>query len=260
MPEPKPAATVLLVRDGAAGVEVAMMRRSRKTGFMPAVRVYPGGRIDLADIAPAWEADYAPRAGLPLAAIVAAIRETFEEVGLLLAAGPVPEEVLGLRDQFREDEPPLPEFFAAHGLVPALDGFLPFGRWVTPEAEQKRYDTWFLLARAPAGQALRPHPAEASEGAWFLPEEVLRDADEGREFLAPPTLYTLEELAAQPDVDALFAWAAARTPPVCRPLLDYEGDTTRIILPGDALHEEKTPAYPGKATRIHYGAGRFWRS
>ncbi len=260
MAEARLATTVLLLRDGPEELEVAMIRRSRNTGFMPGVRVYPGGRVDAKDACPEWESAWTPHHGLSLTCVVAGLRETFEEVGLLLARGAVPEAALAERDAYRQQEPPLTDLYARHGLEPAFEDLALFGRWVTPEAERKRYDTWFLLARAPADQALRPHPAEATEGGWFQPRKVLAEATELPEFLAPPTLYTLEELADLPDVDAAFEFARGRIPPVCQPLLDYEDDNVRIVLPGDADHPERLPAYPGRPTRIYYGAGRFWRA
>lgn len=262
MAEARPAATVLLLRDGRNGLEVAMMRRSRKTGFLPNVLVFPGGAVDETDAEGFNLEDSPSRAGYPIAVGMAGIRETFEEVGLLLARGPngpPSDSVLQERDAYRELSPPMVDFLRDRGLEPAIADLVVMARWITPEAEPKRYDTWFFAARAPEGQDLRPHPDEASEAAWLRPGDVIAEAMAQRQFLAPPTLYVLEQVSAYSAAEAAFHEIQSSPTPVCRPVMELKGEGIQIYLPGDPQHPDPTPAYPGKPTRVVYSGNRWWR-
>lgn len=264
MAEARPAATVLLLRDGRNGLEVAMMRRSRKTGFLPNVLVFPGGAVDETDADGPWPnlENSASRADFPMAVGMAGIRETFEEVGLLLARGPdgsPSDSVLQERDAYRELSPPMAAFLRDRGLEPAIADLVIMARWITPEAESKRYDTWFFAARAPEGQDLRPHLDEASEAAWLRPCDVIAEAMAQRQFLAPPTLYVLEQVSACSAAEEALRLIRASPAPVCRPVMEFKGEGIQIYLPGDPEHPDPTPAYPGKPTRVVYSGSRWWR-
>lgn len=194
---PRPAATLLLLRDGRAGLEVLMVARAREVDFASGALVFPGGRVEAADAALAPPQD-------PLGAFrVAAIRETFEECGVLLARpGVLPGGVGGFRAAL-----------ARGGLVPDAGALVHFAHWITPAHSPKRYDTHFFLARAPAGQDAVHDGREAVEAVWVRPEEALAEAEAGRRTLVFPTRLNLRRLAGFGSVAAALS-AAAATPVV----------------------------------------------
>ena len=246
---PRDAATVVVLREAAGsagGIEMYLVKRSRTVDFMAGAHVFPGGRLDKDDSSPsactllsAGTAQLRERLGEPLDAahaaglFVAAIRETFEEAGLLLgalAAG------WGVDDARRAvaggaQFTTLVERIDAAALVPWL-------RWVTPEISPRRFDARFFLARAPAGQVPRVDGREAVEGLWITPAEALRRWEEGSMQLAPATAKSVELLAAHASVDAALAAARLRPPPAVRPAVwnDEETGHAYISLPGDPRH------------------------
>lgn len=161
----RPAATTILVRDGAEGLEVWLMERSRQVGFMPAAWVFPGGRVDPADEAPG------ERSGVPTGFWTAAVRELAEEAAVVVDA-------------------------AAMRV---------WAHWITPEVEPRRYDTWFFVVGLPEGETPVVDGGEAVAGAWFRPQDALDRCVEGKLPLAPPTMRTLMELAPYVSVDAALA-------------------------------------------------------
>ena len=162
-----PAATLVLVRDGPAGLEVLMLKRHENTVFSGAL-VFPGGRLDPEDEADGLIARCRPVAGVDRAALgyrVAAIRECYEEAHLLLARAAGEADLLtaaaldGLEAETARQlgRPPRFRDLLGSGRIElATDALVPFGRWVTPERSPKRYDTMFFLARSPDGQVVRP--------------------------------------------------------------------------------------------------------
>lgn len=244
------AATVALLRDGPAGPEVYLLRRVRAMAFAGGMHVFPGGSVDAEDAhaAVAW-AGPPPSAfaaafgcGEPLARalVCAAVRETFEESGVLLA-GPSPDEVLAdvstddwevERAALEAREQSLSDLLGRRGLVLRADLLRPFAHWITPEVEDKRFDTRFFVARVPEGQVCREAGGEADRRLWLRPQEAL-DAELG---MLPPTAVALAELAQHDDVDS--ALAAERTiSPVLPKLVVGDGDAVAFLLPGD-------PGYP----------------
>ena len=239
---PRPAATVVLLRDGPDGLEAYLQLRPSGLGFAGGLWVFPGGRVDTADRDPAvdrsWAgpspAQWAERLGLAVddarGHVVAACRETLEEAGLLLAT-PAPgaaelaegrAQLLGGSDELRASHRPAGSGGLA-GLLARLGVRLDTGRlrywawWVTPEEEPRRYDTRFFLADAPAGAAVTAHLAEAERERWVPPEEAA--ADLGLPML-PPTRYTLRDLAAHGSVDAALAATVGRRVERILPVLD----------------------------------------
>jgi len=244
--QPRDAATVVVLRDGAGGVEVYLVKRSRMVDFMAGAHVFPGGRLDRDDssasacaLLSADTASLQDRLGEAIPAIhaaglfVAAVRETFEEAGLLLgrlAAGWGADDArraVAGGAQFST----LMEHIDAAALVPWL-------RWVTPEVSPKRFDARFFLARAPGGQEPKVDGREATEGLWITPREALRRWDEGAMQLAPATAKSIELLVEYPTVAAALAAAATRTPPLSMPVVwnDRERGGAYISLPGDPCH------------------------
>lgn len=227
---PRPAATVVLLRDGPGGLEAYLQLRPMGMGFAGGLWVFPGGRVDAADRDPAVDAswagpppeEWAGRLGLSVdqarGHVVAACRETLEEAGLLLATpAPGAEEL----DQGRREL--LAGAGGLAGLLTRLGVRLDTGRlrywawWVTPEEEPRRYDTRFFLAEAPAGAAVTAHLAEADRERWVPPGEAA--ADLGLPML-PPTRYTLRDLAAHGSVEAALAATVGRRVERILPVLE----------------------------------------
>ncbi|NYZ17778.1 NUDIX domain-containing protein [Azospirillum sp. RWY-5-1] len=244
--QPRPAATVILLRDGADGPEVYVIRRHDALAFAGGATVFPGGRIDPADGDPAW-ADLCPGTGDDHASRIAAIRETFEECGLLLArpagGGPLIDEaaVTGVRARSgwggESGCPPFLEQMRREGLELAADRLLPFARWQTPEWVHRRFDTLFFLAAAPPGQTASFDRREAVEGLWATPRALLARADAGTVRLVFATRMNLMRLTAFGSVAEALA-AAGRRP--IRPILPRRVDTPAgpvLRIPVDAGYD-----------------------
>lgn len=250
-----PAATVVVARvlprdEGA--FEVFLVKRHGKSGFMAGAHVFPGGRVDDDDTA--FDADRFA---------VAAIRETFEETGVLLARH---ESGLPMTSRSPKDAVVAHiaggEGFAhalkASGLVPDTESLVPIGWWITPEQEPKRFDTRFFFALVPS---LQRHDAaadgtEVTEGDWMTPRAALDAYAKGTLSLAPPTMVTLEELAPL-TVDAVRSHAWPRR--AIRPVITEVDGAMVLALPGDVLHDVKDAAWPHR-TRIVMADGKRFTS
>ena len=206
---PRPAATVLLLRDGEAGVEVLMTRRSATASFAPGAYVFPGGGIDAADAQAHGLATHRPtQSGEHLTQAIAAIRESFEELGVLLArhADGTPA---GPRDLARLDRhAPLAPQCRQHGLKLAADEVYLLAHWITDRDLPRRFDVPFLVARMPAGQVPVADESEQFEPVWVRPADALERHQAGQFFMIFPTIRTLERLRAHPTVDAVLAACA----------------------------------------------------
>ncbi len=219
---PRDASTVVLLRPGASGFEVYLLRRRRSMAFAPGAHVFPGGSVDPrdADADLAWAGPAAASWGQVLngpqevarALICAAVRETFEESGVLLA-GPAPDTVVAdtRGDDWEADRLALIDqslslagLLQRRGLVLRSDLLRPWARWITPELEGRRFDTRIFAAALPAGQRTRDVSGEADEVAWLSPAAAIAAARRGEMLLMPPTAVTLAELARHDSVaDAL---------------------------------------------------------
>ncbi len=225
---PRDAATVLLLRDAPGGVEAYLLRRVRGMAFAGGMHVFPGGSVDPADAgadigwagpsAGRWAQQLGCSEPLARALVCAAVRETFEESGVLLA-GPDPDRVLDdvSTDEWEAErvalearEQSLSELLARRRLVLRSDLLRPFAHWITPEVEPRRFDTRFFVAQLPQGQACRDAGSEADRRLWVRPREAL-DADLA---MMPPTATSLADVADAPDVAAVLA-----APRDLRPLL-----------------------------------------
>ncbi|QGG96547.1 NUDIX hydrolase [Actinomarinicola tropica] len=247
----RPAATVMLVRDAPSGPEVMMVRRHPANVFVGGAHVFPGGAVDPADrIGPGGPVDRLPdleasvRLGVEgggLAYWVAAIRECFEEVGVLLAYDD-DGTMLRLDDPVRRGRfaehraaldagrRTLTEICTAEGLSLAVDALHYFSHWVTPVGPPRRYDTRFFLARAPEGQDARHDDRETVDVTWLRPADALELAAAGRIDVIQPTARTLEALVRFDDVDEMLGAATATA---AAPDLVHEDGGVRIRLPGD---------------------------
>jgi 8-oxo-dGTP pyrophosphatase MutT (NUDIX family) len=227
---PRNAATVVLVRDGAeppGGPEAYLLRRQLSMDFAGGMAVFPGGGVDPRDHALAPElwagptpAEWAVRLGVgeadAVALVCAAVRETFEESGVLLAgsADAVVADTTG--DDWEADrvalesrDLSLTDFLSRRGLVLRTDLLGAWWAWLTPIFEPKRYATWFFLARLPEGQRTRDVSSESSSVVWLGAADAIAAAHAGDLAMLPPTYLTLLELAQHPTVAAAQADCAA---------------------------------------------------
>ncbi|HKW52597.1 MAG TPA: NUDIX hydrolase [Stellaceae bacterium] len=217
---PRPAATVLLVRDGAAGLEVLMVTRNVASDFASGALVFPGGRVDAADGAQGRLEHcraVAGSDGATLAFRIAGIRESFEEAHVLLARPKGSERLLtaaelaALEAAARRNlgrEPQFADLLAGGGIELATDLLVPFAHWITPVGPPKRFDTHFFLAPAPVDQLASHDGREAVDTVWIAPQTAIAEADAKRVTLVFATRMNLVKLARGGDVAA--ALAAAR--------------------------------------------------
>ncbi len=249
--EPRDAASVLLLRAAPdqPGVEVYMLRRARSMAFAPGASAFPGGSVDSRDAEDevAWAgpdaADWgrlldAPPA-LARALVCAAVRETFEESGVLLAgpaAGTLVADTSGPdweadRTALLDRSLSLAQLLARRGLVLRSDLLRPWARWITPATEARRYDTRFFAAALPPGQRTRDVGGEAEQVAWTRPADAIRAARARELFLLPPTAACLAGLAAYPDVTAALG-AEHSMRPVIPAVVQVDG-TFWLTVPED---------------------------
>ncbi len=210
---PRPAATVMLVRDTPDGIKVFLMRRHSAMDFVAGVMVFPGGGVDdrdrNADIA--WHGPdrnwWAQRFGvdpeLAEALVCAAARETFEESGVLFAgAADDPDLLVDDASVYREQRAALEdkslsfgEFLRSEKLMLRADLLRPWANWVTPKEERtRRYDTYFFVGALPQGQRADGDNTETDKAGWITPQEAFDDFADGRSFLLPPTWTQLDAL------------------------------------------------------------------
>ncbi|MEV4331447.1 NUDIX hydrolase [Streptomyces sp. NPDC049597] len=260
---PKRAATVMLLRDAADGPAVHMLRRRTSMAFAGGAYAYPGGGVDPRDDRPVgWAGPsletWARRLGTDTASaqaiVCAAVRETYEEAGVLLA-GPTPGTVVGdtTGDDWEADRQALvdrnvsfAEFLDRRGLVLRSDLLGAWARWITPEFEPRRYDTWFFVAALPEGQRTRNASTEADSTVWIRPADATAGYDKGELLMMPPTIATLRTLrqyatAAQ----ALEAAAGQDLAPVLA-TARLEGGEVVLSWPG---HDEFTKHVPTGGSR-----------
>lgn len=198
--EPKAAATVLLLRDGPQGLETWLLERSRSVGFMASAWVFPGGRVDPEDAEGLTQGgDFSV---VPKAFWVAAARELEEEANIRLG-----------------------------NEAYDLDKMRIWAHWITPEAETRRYDTWFFVAALPAGAEPQIDGQEGVNAAWFSPQEAIERSLARSLMLAPPTLRTLQELLPYHSVAEVMA-VQRRTPAICPRFCQLDGEWY-VLLPGD---------------------------
>jgi 8-oxo-dGTP pyrophosphatase MutT (NUDIX family) len=248
---PRDAATVILLRQDASGVEAFLLRRTAELEFAPGAYVFPGGSVDPRDADPGvgWAgpgpAEFAALLDVPpdraRALVCAAVRETFEESGVLLA-GASPGDLISDsaalaadRHELLAGTASLAEVLARRGLMLRADLLTPWARWITPEASPRRFDTWFFAAALPSGQDAtaapegHAHPGESESGAWLRPASALEAARAGQLTLLPPTAVSLGELAGHTDVPAILARRQVIRPRL--PKVIVEDGRVRLAIP-----------------------------
>src|SRR5215211_7736340 len=207
--EPRQAASVIVLRGGDDALEVLLLRRNPESRFMGGAWVFPGGAVDVCDVAEGERYEGASRlAGEPdldASHRVAAVREVEEEAGLRL---------------------------------PDPAALVKFSRWITPPQITIRYDTHFFLAAAPDGQEPRADGGEMVDLGWFTPQGALEAYERGALELVFPTIKHLEQLADFASAAGLIAWATGREVVAVEPRVRITGETARILLPGEPGYED----------------------
>ncbi len=228
---PRPAASVVMIRDGAQGIEAFMIERHQGAGLaFSGALVFPGGKVDEEDRAVGWADLQQPTGDVPdLAFWIAAVRETFEESGILLARRPDSRALIGGDDAARivadaraastasgsGDPAPLAradfaDLLQREQLVPAVESLIHFGHWITPPWAPRRFDTHFFLVGAPKTQRVLLDADESAAGMWMRPADVLVEADAGKRSLVAVTRFTLELLDTWASVEEATTAARGR--------------------------------------------------
>lgn len=260
---PKRAATVMLLKDTETGPSVHMLRRRSSMAFAGGAYAYPGGGVDPRDEqqirwAGPTRAWWARRLGLEEAAaqaiVCAAVRETYEEAGVLLA-GPTDDSVVGdtTGEDWEADRAALvardlsfAEFLDRRGLALRSDLLGAWTRWITPEFEPRRYDTWFFVAALPEGQRTRNASTEADRTVWIRPADAAASYDKGELLMMPPTIATLRQLTPYDSAAETLTAAPDRdlTPVLAQARLGEDGEIV-LAWPG---HDEFTKHIPTGGT------------
>ena len=247
--EPRNAATVVLLRPGATGNEVYLLQRQTSMAFAGGMCVFPGGGVDPRDFdsSVAWAgpdaATWAHRLGTDEATahalVCAAVRETFEESGVLLA-GPSYDAVVADTpgDDWEADrvalegrELSLTDFLNRRGLVLRSDLLGAWAGWLTPVFEPRRYRTWFFVADLPEGQRTRDVSTESSEVIWLPARDAVAAVDEDRIFMLPPTYLTCLEVSEYADPDAVLVAATDRVVEMFTPELTGSEEAVTLSRP-----------------------------
>jgi 8-oxo-dGTP pyrophosphatase MutT (NUDIX family) len=249
-----PASTVVLLR-GEHPFEVFLVRRSDSIAFLGGAHVFPGGRVDPSDhshdlvggvrlqadryVALASRMPDVP-AEVAIAHHVAAVRELFEEAGVLLAQPLIAasiERLVADRRDLLGGRITFADIIRREQLRLALDELAYFAHWVTPEIEIRRFDTRFFIARAPEGQTPIHDEGETTHSEWVEPTIAIERCRSGVISLPPPTWTTLQMLAKFDSIEAVFDWALRKPIPRVQPRFEKRGDRTLLFYPGD-------PTYP----------------
>lgn len=292
MGELRDAATVVLLREGELGFETFLLKRSAKSSFMAHARVYPGGTLDTEDLDPSVREHISGRTveevsevlaepqDRALGLYLAAIRETFEESGVLLAHRRGEEHLIELptgsegeswqaaRAALHAHQLALSTLAEREDLVFPLERLAYFAHWITPFIESKRFDTHFFVARMPRSQSASHDAVETTEAEWIRPRDALEKnrVAPNAFYLAPPTLRTLEQLANFDAIDEVFAWCEGRRPPTLLPHFEARDEGMTLLLPGDDLYPSDEARYADcspvddAVTRMVLGDDGVWRS
>ncbi len=273
----RPAATVVMLRDsahaGPSPLEVFLLKRNGLSDVLGGAYVFPGGKVDRFDAELDMDAhlDVTPEAlhatlcepelqALTAAGLyVAALREAFEESGVLYAQNATAEDAAQASALLREGRS-FEEVLAMMRLRLQASSLTPWSRWITPQVPSmmnKRFDTRFFLATVPATQTARHDNHEAIESVWLTPRAALEQYRDGQIELAPPQIMSLAHLSRYRNVQEALSAAQSQKPPVVQPEpFDDEHGVRVLTYPGDARHSVKTRALPGP-TRLRYNNKRF---
>jgi len=248
-----PASTVVLLR-GEHPFEVFLVRRNDSIAFLGGAHVFPGGRVDASDHSDDFigggrlqaDAQVVITARMPdvpaevaIAHHVAAVRELFEEAGVLLARSLTAASVERLTTDRRDllgGRITFADIVRREHLQLALDELAYFAHWVTPEIEIRRFDTRFFIARAPHGQTPIHDEGETTHSEWMAPAAAIERSRAGVISLPPPTWTTLQMLAKFDAIDAVLDWARGKPIPRVQPRFEKRGEQTLLFYPGDPMY------------------------
>ena len=249
---PRPASTILLLRDGAGGeIEVFMMVRHYEIDFNSGALVFPGGSVDKGDQEIISRPElYSGGEGLDAATLsfrIAAIRETFEESGILLArprgsatlidAKRAGEIEAASRTALCEAKTTFLKVLTDNRVSLALDELVPYAHWITPEGMPKRFDTWFFLAAAPPEQAGAHDGKESTDSIWVSPREALAGGESGRFKLPFPTTRNLIKLGKQSGVQAAIDDSRGKPIVTVMPVMTRLNGGRQLRIPADAGYD-----------------------
>lgn len=241
--DPRPAATAVLVRDGAHAPEMLLLKRHRAAGFVPGAYVFPGGRVDPedGDAALLEMLGTVPRGAEP-AFWLAVVREVFEETGVLLARSPegvacrdasVDDTLARWREALLTNDATLLDVLRNERLLPDISRMVYCSHWVTPVAEPKRYDTRFFLAELPSGCAATIDEREMSDALWLTADDALAGFQRGELPMVFPTVKTIQMLQPFTSVEQMLAAFRGADVPVILPRLVRTEDGVGIVVPHD---------------------------
>ena len=266
------AATVVMLRDAPDGLEVFLIKRHGLSDVLGGAYVFPGGKVDTGDAlldmqthldeqpadlhAVLGEPDLDPLSAAGI--YVTALREAFEETGVLYAQG-ADSSLAAVAHALLREGHAFDEVVAMLRLRLSASALTPWARWITPRLPSvmsKRFDTRFFVAAVPGGQQATHDNHEATESAWLQPRAALRQYWDGKIELAPPQIMSLAHLTHHDSVDSVLAQARSREPPVIQPE-PFELEGVRVICyPGDPRHPVSQRALPGP-TRLQFRNRRF---
>lgn len=247
---PRLSTTVMLLRD-APRLQVLMVARAYEIDFASGALVFPGGKVEAADGAAGWsDVSTGGGEGEAFALRVAAARECFEEVGVVIARpdadpngalldGEGAEKLSPQRRAVEEKAEMFQGLVSEAGLALALEQFIPFARWIAPAIAPKRFDTTFFLARMPEGQTPLSDGRETTESLWITPDEALRRAEAGEATIIFPTRMNLRRLSQCGSVDEALKLFANQSAPTIQPqVVKDESGQPCLTLPPDAGYGE----------------------
>lgn len=245
---PRPATTVVVLRDADDGVEVLMVRRNLRSDFVGGAYVFPGGAVDSGDGDPEILIHLLgpPHAPVPTGfsswteaatALVAGVRELFEEAGILLATArsTEPLELATWRQQLADGTVTFSELLRDADLEIDATAIVPIAHWITPEGPSRRYDTWFLVARAPADQVARRDDEETVAECWIRPRAALDAHQRGDFSMIFPTIRTLEQIERFVSVDEAlsFARSISEIRAIQPRLVERDGEIIAVLPDGE---------------------------
>ncbi|RYG14405.1 MAG: NUDIX hydrolase [Burkholderiales bacterium] len=269
---PRAAATVVMLRDGMAGLEVFLLKRSGLADVLGGAYVFPGGKVDASDAALDMPSHLDAEPAVLLARLnepdideltgaslyIAALREAFEEAGVLYAencTAAMAERAWSLIGEGRT----FAEVLLLMNLRLQATSLVPWTRWITPtmpSVMNRRFDTRFFVAGVPGDQVAVHNDHESTESTWLRPRAALEQYRDGVIELAPPQIMSLAHLSRHASVDSVLAEASGRMPPVIQPE-PFDADGVRTICyPGDERHSRRERAMPGPS-RLSYVGKRF---
>lgn len=241
-----PAATIIMARDGENGMEVFMVKRNRQIDFAAGALVFPGGRVDDDDTAPEVIRRCRGSGQLPEPEIgyyVAAIREAYEECGILLACNRSDTEILPAdrlskfehhRRALCANKIKFSEILEYEDLFPACDRLTPFAHWVTPEIMPQRFDTWFFVTAAPPGQKGRHDGCESVASLWITPKALLAEAATGKFAVMFPTRLNLAKISRFRNMADIRRYCSEHPMVRVQPRLEQRENRLVLCIPAEA--------------------------